>query len=90
MTAFSFKNCGKTSDPIQVKELQVAPDPIKIPGNVTVSAKASVKRTIKAPIKVNSRLPAHNFLFARTPLIRVRNRKTRTPARVSRSEWCVL
>ncbi len=55
---FNFHNCGKNTDPIQVTSLQLGPDPLKIPGNITLAVKAATTQTLAAPIKVR------NFVIA--------------------------
>ena len=50
--SFKFSNCGKSSDPINVSSLELGPDPVKIPGNITVAVQAKVGQDLKAPIKV--------------------------------------
>ena len=52
--SFKFQNCGKSSDPIQVESLTLGPDPLKIPGNITLAVKSSTSQDLTAPIKVNS------------------------------------
>ncbi|CAF1191959.1 unnamed protein product [Adineta ricciae] len=46
VTAFSWQNCGPSSDPIQIKSLSVSPDPILVPGNLTLSLTVNVASTI--------------------------------------------
>jgi len=36
LKSFSWKACGPATDPVQVKTVDVAPDPIQLPGNLTV------------------------------------------------------
>ena len=49
---FTFENCGKSSDPIKVTKLQLGPDPVKIPGNISLAVNASTSKVLAAPIKV--------------------------------------
>ncbi len=51
---FTFENCGKSSDPIQVTKLVLGPDPVKIPGNISLAVNASTSKILAAPIKVKS------------------------------------
>ena len=53
--AFSWKMCGSNTEALQIKTLSVAPDPIKVPGNVTMAFSASVKfpEPIVSPIEVS-------------------------------------
>ena len=56
--AFSWKMCGSNTEALQIKTLSVAPDPIKVPGNVTMAFSASVKfpEPIDSPIEVSGPL----------------------------------
>ena len=57
--AFSWKMCGSKTDAIQLKTLSIAPDPIRVPGNVTVAFSGSVNypEPITGPIEVSSQMP---------------------------------
>ncbi|KAG9334673.1 hypothetical protein JZ751_007332, partial [Albula glossodonta] len=50
---FSWKNCGKPDDPAVMKTLDLSPDPIGIPGDVTASAAGSTSVKLAAPLAVN-------------------------------------
>ena len=50
--SFKFQNCGKSTNPIQVESLTLGPDPLKIPGNITLAVKSSTSQSLTAPIKV--------------------------------------
>ena len=50
--SFKFQNCGPTSDPFKVNQLQVQPDPLKLPGNITFSGSASIVSNITGPLTV--------------------------------------
>ena len=56
--AFSWKMCGSKSDAIQIKTLSVAPDPIKLPGNITLAFSGSIisPEPITAPIEVRQHM----------------------------------
>ncbi len=66
---FTFENCGKSSDPIKVTKLQLGPDPVKIPGNISLAVNASTSKVLAAPIKViesnlfNKIEPRNSFLW---------------------------
>jgi hypothetical protein len=42
LVGFSWHNCGPGSDPFQVKSLDLTPDPVRVPGNVTVGISFSI------------------------------------------------
>ncbi|XP_061690773.1 ganglioside GM2 activator [Syngnathoides biaculeatus] len=50
---FAWKNCGKPNSAAVVKTLSVSPDPISIPGDLTVSASGSTSVELRAPLNVN-------------------------------------
>ncbi|CAM4892621.1 unnamed protein product [Rotaria socialis] len=50
---FSWANCGPNTDPIQLKSLSVAPDPIVIPGNVTFSIGVGVTSALPTDISIS-------------------------------------
>ncbi|XP_004696790.1 ganglioside GM2 activator isoform X1 [Echinops telfairi] len=49
--SFSWDNCDE-SDPAVLKSLTLEPDPIPVPGNVTVSVEAQTKVLLEVPQKV--------------------------------------
>lgn len=50
MQAFSFKNCG--GDFAGLTKLQVIPDPLKLPGNINVSAVGYIMEALDSPLQV--------------------------------------
>lgn len=55
-SAFSWKNCGLKSDSISILSLEVGPDKLKIPGNVSVTGSAFVHKELDSPISVSNNL----------------------------------
>lgn len=54
LQSFSFKNCADPSREILVPtDINLRPDPIRIPGNITVSGKLSIKSNFGSPLKVS-------------------------------------
>ncbi|XP_075297926.1 ganglioside GM2 activator [Opisthocomus hoazin] len=51
LVEFAWENCGDETDPVVVKSLTVAPDPITIPGTLTLSGTVSCGETISSPLK---------------------------------------
>jgi len=49
---FSYSNCGPKTDPFQIKQLQVLPDPIKLSGIVNVTADVTLAADVKGPLTV--------------------------------------
>ncbi|XP_023141421.1 ganglioside GM2 activator [Amphiprion ocellaris] len=50
---FDWKNCGQPDAPAVLKSLNVSPDPITIPGDLTASASGSTSVELAAPLAVN-------------------------------------
>ncbi|KFQ21131.1 Ganglioside GM2 activator, partial [Merops nubicus] len=48
---FAWDNCGGR-EPVLLKSLSVAPDPISIPGSLRVSVAVSSSKTMASPLKV--------------------------------------
>ena len=51
---FSWGNCGSASDPIVISSLSLQPDPLHIPGDITLSFNATLRTAVQAPIKVRN------------------------------------
>eukprot|EP00069_Balaena_mysticetus_P016269 bmy_10536T0 len=50
--SFSWDNCDKGKDPVVINSLTVEPNPIVIPGNMTISAEVRTTANLKDPLKV--------------------------------------
>lgn len=50
--SFSWDNCDEGKDPAVIRSLTLEPDPILIPGNVTVSVVGSTSVPLSSPLKV--------------------------------------
>ncbi|KFV55178.1 Ganglioside GM2 activator, partial [Tyto alba] len=48
---FAWENCGDKRNPVVLKSLSVAPDPISIPGSLRISAAVSSSKTMASPLK---------------------------------------
>jgi len=62
VSSFSWSNCGSKSDPIQLKNLTVKPDPVKLPGQVTLEFAADVNVTLASPVQASIQLKKHTWL----------------------------
>ncbi|XP_077588409.1 ganglioside GM2 activator-like [Stigmatopora nigra] len=51
VSKFSWENCG-TAEEVVLNTLSVSPDPINIPGRVTVSASGNMSVELRAPLNV--------------------------------------
>ncbi|XP_034961588.1 ganglioside GM2 activator isoform X1 [Zootoca vivipara] len=48
---FAWQNCGPSSDPAVIRSLSISPDPISMPGDVTVSVAAATTVALTSPLK---------------------------------------
>lgn len=51
--SLSWRNCGPSSDPIQLKDLTITPDPIRVPGNFSITGSADVAVAIPTDVHVS-------------------------------------
>lgn len=52
LSSFSWDNCDEGKDPAVIKSLTLEPDPIVVPGNVTISANGKTSVALTSPLKV--------------------------------------
>eukprot|EP00069_Balaena_mysticetus_P010576 bmy_20714T0 len=52
LCSVSWDNCDEGKDPAVINSLTVEPDPIVIPGNMTISAEVRTTVDLKDPLKV--------------------------------------
>uniref|UniRef100_A0A2K6FUS4 Ganglioside GM2 activator n=1 Tax=Propithecus coquereli TaxID=379532 RepID=A0A2K6FUS4_PROCO len=50
--SFSWDNCDEGKDPAVIKSLTLEPDPIVVPGNVTISAQGKTTVALSSPLTV--------------------------------------
>ncbi|KAM9470075.1 ganglioside GM2 activator-like [Clarias gariepinus] len=53
VSGFSWENCGKGEDPAVMKGLDLSPDPINIPGDLTASAAGRTSVPLVSSLSVN-------------------------------------
>ncbi|XP_060784001.1 ganglioside GM2 activator [Neoarius graeffei] len=53
IVGFSWENCGQSDDPAVMKNLDLSPDPINIPGDLTASASGTTSVALVAPLSLN-------------------------------------
>ncbi|XP_073669936.1 ganglioside GM2 activator-like [Paramisgurnus dabryanus] len=59
----SWKNCGKQSNPVQMKTLKFSPDPISIPGKLTAEASVTTSAALTSPLSVDVTLKRRTIGF---------------------------
>ncbi|CAF0781753.1 unnamed protein product [Rotaria sp. Silwood1] len=52
MLNFSWEDCGPSSDPIQVTSLTISPDPVEIPGDLTLAVSADITSALPTDIYI--------------------------------------
>ncbi|KAM9731623.1 ganglioside GM2 activator isoform 3-T3 [Dama dama] len=57
--SFSWDNCDAGKDPAVINSLTLEPDPIAIPGNLTISAEAKTSAVLSDPLKVELTVEKH-------------------------------
>lgn len=57
--SFSWDNCDAGKDPAVINSLTVEPDPIAIPGNLTITAEAKTTAVLSDPLKVSPESGRH-------------------------------
>ncbi|PNJ77566.1 GM2A isoform 1, partial [Pongo abelii] len=53
LSSFSWDNCDEGKDPAVIRSLTLEPDPIIVPGNVTLSVMGSTSVPLSSPLKVD-------------------------------------
>ncbi|CAL8262545.1 unnamed protein product [Lota lota] len=53
LVGFDWKNCGQPDAPAVLKQLELSPDPIAVPGDLTASASGSTSVQLASPLSVN-------------------------------------
>nr|AAA52767.1 GM2-activator protein [Homo sapiens]AAD25741.1 GM2 activator protein [Homo sapiens]CAA43993.1 GM2 activator protein [Homo sapiens] len=53
LSSFSWDNCDEGKDPAVIRSLTLEPDPIVVPGNVTLSVVGSTSVPLSSPLKVD-------------------------------------
>jgi len=66
---FQWSNCGSSSEAGQVKNLTLSPDPVKLPGNITVSVGAELGVDLVAPIQLSLTLKKHIGFWITIPCV---------------------
>eukprot|EP00057_Strongylocentrotus_purpuratus_P034623 XP_795968.3 PREDICTED: ganglioside GM2 activator [Strongylocentrotus purpuratus] len=67
VTEFNWKSCGP-SDPISA-DVVILPDPLVIPGNISVEANATLKVDVVAPVKVSLSIKKKVLVWLPIPCI---------------------
>ncbi|XP_055286099.1 ganglioside GM2 activator isoform X1 [Moschus berezovskii] len=57
--SFSWDNCDAGKDPAVINSLTLEPDPIAIPGNLTITAEAKTSAVLSDPLKVELTVEKH-------------------------------
>ncbi|CAF1378822.1 unnamed protein product, partial [Didymodactylos carnosus] len=60
--AVTWKNCN-TNDHVQITQLRISPDPVKVPGNITITGSFTSTRDIDGPIELTNDVKLEVFLL---------------------------
>merc|ERR1712055_40268 len=52
LTSFKWSNCGSSSDPLSIQSFSLMPDPIRLPGNLTVAVSGGSGTELMSPLKL--------------------------------------
>ncbi|ESO07133.1 hypothetical protein HELRODRAFT_191068 [Helobdella robusta] len=66
---FSWEDCGDSTFAARFKSISVSPDPIHLPGNITVSGKGTLSRSISSPILASVVLKKKIIVWVEVPCI---------------------
>ncbi|ELU03813.1 hypothetical protein CAPTEDRAFT_155689 [Capitella teleta] len=66
---FSWSSCSAAGDPSNLTSLSLTPDPLKIPGNITVSFSGELGVDLSTPIKLELMLKKKVFFWVEIPCI---------------------
>jgi len=66
---FSWKTCGSPSDPIQIANLTLSPDPIKLGSLIKVTGSGQITLDLGAPIEVDLTVQKKVFVWVTLPCI---------------------
>lgn len=58
----AWSNCGTASDPVKITQFNISPEPLNIPGMVTLNASVQFARNISAPIKADVTVKKKSFI----------------------------
>lgn len=69
VNGFSWKNCGQETDIGQIDSLALAPDPIKLPGNITLSFAGGLHSSLTAPLSADVKVEKKVLFWIEVPCI---------------------
>ncbi|CAH1778277.1 unnamed protein product [Owenia fusiformis] len=67
--SFSWGNCGSSSDPIQVHNFTLSPDPIKLPGDVQAGFSVTFKESFGAPLQAKLEIKKKVLVWIPIPCV---------------------
>uniref|UniRef100_A0A0B6YZD6 MD-2-related lipid-recognition domain-containing protein n=1 Tax=Arion vulgaris TaxID=1028688 RepID=A0A0B6YZD6_9EUPU len=63
VSSFSWKNCGSSSDLLVINDLSVTPDPVRIPGAISLTFNISIKEIFDSPLKLALEVEKYEAFF---------------------------
>lgn len=69
MSSFNWKDCGATTDPGHLEKLTLTPDPLKLPGNLTIGFDATLGIDLSSPIMVDLTVQKKVIVWVTLPCV---------------------
>lgn len=69
MLGFTWSDCSAAGSSLHVSKLSVGPNPIRIPGNVSLTVQASLSKAIAAPLEVDVEVYKQVLIWVKVPCI---------------------
>lgn len=72
MLSFEWSDCGRPTDFVHVKSISLSPDPLRVPGNLTIAFQWETKAALAAPISLDLKLEKKiSFIWIDVPCDRI-------------------
>ncbi|XP_005097572.1 ganglioside GM2 activator [Aplysia californica] len=70
LKSFKWQDCGTSAEIVKIQGLTVTPDPVVLPGGISVKFSATINETVDAPLKMQVELKKHEaFIWITIPCI---------------------
>lgn len=72
MLSFDWSDCGSASDYVHLKSISITPDPLSLPGNLTIAFQWETRADLSAPISLDLKLEKKvSFFWFNVPCDRI-------------------
>jgi ganglioside GM2 activator len=69
LVQFSWKSCGQPSYPSHIDDISLQPDPLKLPGSVTIGFKGELNVSLHAPLRMIVEVQKKVIVWIKVPCI---------------------